>query len=529
MAGNLITITDAGRAALVAPGNTGTNAHQVVKIGLASAPFVADRGMLAMPNERKRVTTFSGKNIAADTIHVTLKDDTDDQFTLYGFGLYLENDVLLGVYSQATPIMEKSPAAMLLLSADIQFATIDAAALTFGEATFANPPATTEVLGVLELATQAEVDAGTDASRAVTPATLKPRLDAKASLAGADFTGRVSTTDIFSVANAPGGTGGSLGPGNGDNASKTTNNLALRSWFGIGFAPTIDGMAVPKSEFSHWFDTRTGNTGFRGTLDVGGLITALTPPTGDVSKKAATTEWVIAAIASASIGTIVFEPRASVRAGFLKLNGAVVRRADYPALWAYAQASGAIVAESIWTSNNWGCFSAGDGATTFRLPELRGEFLRCWDDGRGADSGRAIGTFQTFVNAWHVHGASAAAVGDHAHSAWTDGQGIHNHHGWTGVVGDHAHRQGYPVPSYQGDTDRGGGSSTFSIDSPVNPNTDGAGAHQHEFWTENAGNHAHNVGIGGAGNHSHAITVNGDGSGEARPRNIAMLAMIRAY
>ena len=43
------------------------------------------------------------------------------------------------------------------------------------------------------------------------------------------------------------------------------------------------------------------------------------------------------------------------------------------------------------------------------------------------------------------------------------------------------------------------------------------------------GNHGHNVGIGGAGRHSHAITVNGDGGNEARPRNVALLAMIRAY
>lgn len=530
MAGTLITITDAGRAALVAPGNTGTNAHQVVKIGLASAPFVADKGLLAMPNERKRITTFAGKNIAADTIHVTLKDDTDDQFTLYGFGLYLENDVLLGVYSQATPIMEKSPAAMLLLSADIQFTTIDAAALTFGEATFLNPPATTEVQGVIELATQAEVDAGLDAVRAVTPATLKPKLDAKASLAGADFTGRVSTTDVFRLAAAPGGQGATLGPGNGDNASQTTNNVALRSWFGIGFGPNIDGMAVPKTEFSHWFDTRTGNTGFRGTLDVGGLITALTPPAGDVSKKVPTTEWVIAAIASAAIGTIVFEPRTSVRAGFLKLNGAVVRRADYPALWAYAQASGCIVPEASWSANWWGAFSTGDGATTFRLPELRGEFIRCWDDARGADSGRNCGAYQGSQNVWHAHGASAAAVGDHVHSAWTDGQGNHQHHGWTNGVGDHQHILDQNVPQWANpDTDRGSVNSHFSIDNERQPYTSWNGAHNHEFWTEAAGNHGHNVGIGGAGNHSHTITVNGDGGNEARPRNVAMLAMIRAY
>jgi microcystin-dependent protein len=530
MAGTLIHITDAGRAALVAPGNTGTNAHLVVQIGLATAPFnAADPSLVAMPNERKRITTFAGENVAFDTIHVTLKDDTADQFTLYGFGLYLENGVLAAVYSQDTPIMEKAPAAMLLLSADVQFASIDAAALTFGDASFTNPPATTERQGVIELATQAEVDAGTDAVRAVTPATLKPKLDAKANLSGADFTGPVSTTDVIRLASAP-GNGATLGAGNGDNASSTVNNIALRSWFGIGFGPNIDGMAVPKTEFSHWFDTRTGNAGFRGALSVGGLITAQTPAAGDVSTKAATTAFVASAIATAMVGQIVLEPRTSARAGFLKCNGAMLNRADYPALWAYAQASGALVSDASWGAGWWGCFSTGNGTTTFRIPELRGEFLRCWDDARGIDSGRGIGLSQASQNVWHAHGASAAAVGDHVHSAWTDSQGWHGHHGNTYGIGDHQHVLDQNVPQWANpDTDRGSASSWFSIDNARQPYTSWNGAHAHGFDTDGAGTHGHNVGIGGAGNHSHTITVNGDGGGEARPRNIALLALIRAY
>ena len=146
----------------VAAGNGGTNAHQAVEIGLANAPFVADKQLTKLPNELKRIKSFGGANVAPDTIHTTLKDDTADQYSLYGFGLYLENGVLLASYGQATPIMEKSPAAMLLLSSDLQFATIDATKLVFGDASFLNPPATTERQGVVELATQAEVNAGAD-------------------------------------------------------------------------------------------------------------------------------------------------------------------------------------------------------------------------------------------------------------------------------------------------------------------------------------------------------------------------------
>lgn len=39
-------------------------------------------------------------------------------------------------------------------------------------------------------------------------------------------------------------------------------------------------------------------------------------------------------------------------------------------------------------------FGLGDGATTFNLPDLRGEFMRGWDDGRGADTGRSFGSHQ---------------------------------------------------------------------------------------------------------------------------------------
>jgi microcystin-dependent protein len=526
MPGKLITVTDAGRAALIGRDHRSTASHLVLEIGLASAPFTADRAMIALPGERKRITTFAGENIAEDTIHVTLKDDTDDQFTLYGFGLYLENEVLFAVYGQTTPIMEKSPDALLLLSADIQFADLDTAQLVFGDASFSNPPATTSRAGVIQLASQAQVDGGTNATNAVTPATLKPRLDAKASLTGANFTGIVSTTDVFRAASAPGTGTSAFGAGNADDASFKGNNVALRSWFGIGFATNADAMPVPKTEFSHWFDTRTGNAGFRGALDVGGVVTAQTPPPADSSRRVSTTEWVIAAIASATVGTIVFEARTQARAGFLKLNGSLLRRADYPALWAYAQASGAIVAEGTWAANNFGCFSTGDGATTFRIPELRGEFLRCWDDGRGADGGRGIGTYQGTQNLSHAHGASASWVGDHAHSAWTDAQGHHGHR-----LNDPGHQHA----TYVNRTWKGQTNTNFVLSDPdegenfnggkwLPSNGSGTGV-----WLDGDGNHGHNVGVGGGGGHDHGISVGWDGGNESRPRNIALLAMIRAF
>ncbi|WP_257835017.1 phage tail protein [Burkholderia glumae] len=269
--------------------------------------------------------------------------------------------------------------------------------------------------------------------------------------------------------------------------------------------------------------TCNGMVTVRFTSDAGTIfdrpVKVPTPATGDRSTNAATTAFVMDAIASVAIGQIVWEVRTAPRAGFLKLNGAELKRADYPQLWSYAQASGALVSDANWKDNNWGNFSDGDTASTFRLPDLRGEFVRCWDDGRGVDAGRKLGSWQDSLNRSHGHGATASAAPDHTHTAWTDTQGWHSHN-----VRDPGHAHTTPVPYGGG----GGGQQAvvgpYSVSGYYGTATAGTG-----IWLDGAGNHGHNVGIGGAGNHGHDIKVNPDGGNEARSRNIALLAMIRAY
>ncbi|KAK3606825.1 hypothetical protein CHS0354_018419 [Potamilus streckersoni] len=48
-------------------------------------------------------------------------------------------------------------------------------------------------------------------------------------------------------------------------------------------------------------------------------------------------------------------------------------------------------------------YGVGDGATTFRLPDLRGEFIRGWDNGRGVDRERLQGSSQADVFQHHQH------------------------------------------------------------------------------------------------------------------------------
>ena len=59
---------------------------------------------------------------------------------------------------------------------------------------------------------------------------------------------------------------GGFGEGNGDAASSSVNNVKISSWFGIGFGPSITGQPVPYGEYSHWFNTRNGDMGVRGTI-----------------------------------------------------------------------------------------------------------------------------------------------------------------------------------------------------------------------------------------------------------------------
>ncbi|MCH8686461.1 gp53-like domain-containing protein [Pedomonas mirosovicensis] len=173
MSGLSLTITDAGRAALVNAANNGTAPVLMASVGVSATAITPTPNAATLPGEIKRISTLSGEAVADDTIHVTVRDESGDTYTVRSFALYLADGTLFALYGQAEPIMEKSAQAMLLLSIDVTFAEVDAAQITFGDTSFLNPPATTERQGVVELATSEETTNGVDAVRAVTPKGLK--------------------------------------------------------------------------------------------------------------------------------------------------------------------------------------------------------------------------------------------------------------------------------------------------------------------------------------------------------------------
>ncbi|WP_297323344.1 phage tail protein [uncultured Bartonella sp.] len=159
-------------------------------------------------------------------------------------------------------------------------------------------------------------------------------------------------------------------------------------------------------------------------------------------------------------GTIAMFAAPTAPSGWIQCDGRWLSRAQYPALFA---------AIGEW----WG---KGDGQTTFNVPDLRGQFLRGWDAGKGVDANRSFASWQDSQNKWHSHSGSTSENGEHNHTygKWiSQGSGPDGKNSWNWF----AEINGY--------------TST-------------------------------------AGRHSHNFTTNGDGGNEARPVNLAIQYIIKA-
>ena len=144
--------------------------------------------------------------------------------------------------------------------------------------------------------------------------------------------------------------------------------------------------------------------------------------------------------------------------GWLVCDGSIVSRSTFARLFA-----------AIGTT-----FGAGNGSTTFGLPDLRGEFIRGLDSGRGVDVGRALGTNQSSQNIAHTHNGQTSPSGRHSHSFYL-----------SSVTGANS----YPL----------------GATGPLGTN----------FSTSQGGEHVHN------------FTTETSGGNESRPRNVALLYCIR--
>lgn len=154
-------------------------------------------------------------------------------------------------------------------------------------------------------------------------------------------------------------------------------------------------------------------------------------------------------------GLIIFNGSSTVPSGWLECDGSAISRTTYANLFA-----------AIGTA--WG---AGNGSTTFNVPELRGEFPRGWDHGRGVDIGRAFASAQS------------------------------------GMVGPHTH----PITDPGHDHDQKGSGSPGAVTTAKYETTLTAGATQ---ATKTASN-------------TTGITINNNTGTETRPRNVAVMFVIK--
>ena len=179
-------------------------------------------------------------------------------------------------------------------------------------------------------------------------------------------------------------------------------------------------------------------------------------------------------------GSVFCMAVATVPSGYLECNGAAVSRTTYSVLFAV-----------IGTA-----YGSGNGSSTFNLPDLRGEFVRGFDNGKGTDSGRSIATSQSAQNAQHNHSISVS-----------------------GTTSD-------PTPTLTGDVRRisegyraqGTASGVFTKENDGNNNITGSSSTSPV------------AGFSMDATHTHTFSASGDTGnqgGEARPRNIAMMYVIK--
>lgn len=144
------TITDKGKAA-IKNGLDSKKAPQITAVGFGSNGYSPSKSQTSLQKQIKKLTTVGGQAAGANMLHVTVQDESTDTYSVKEMGIYLADGTLFAVYSQKDVIIEKSAEALVMLAIDIAVEDIDATKLTFGNAAFVDPPATTSTRGVVML------------------------------------------------------------------------------------------------------------------------------------------------------------------------------------------------------------------------------------------------------------------------------------------------------------------------------------------------------------------------------------------
>ena len=183
-------------------------------------------------------------------------------------------------------------------------------------------------------------------------------------------------------------------------ALDTLNELAAALGNDPNFATTMLNALAGKQPLDNTLTNLSGK-------DVAGLLTYLGLGEGSALPVGVPVPW----------------PSATPPTGWLKCNGAAFSAEEYPEL--------------------------AKAYPTNKLPDLRGEFIRGWDDGRGIDPGRSILSEQGYATEDHAHGlpskstvATDSSINFYFDEAWATS-------GNTGVIRwGNTSDAGLPAPNY---------------------------------------------------------------------------------
>lgn len=421
-------ITDAGRAAIAQVGGA-IGPVNLTKIAIGSAGYTPLANRTALQTEIKRIDPSGSSVPVPGTISITAADNSSDSYSVREIGLYTNNNVLFAICAQTGVIMTKGSGSSALFAMDFVMTNVPAGTVTVGNVGFTYSQATETAMGVLGIATTAEAQAGTINTKIITPLRL------------AEVTATESRRGVIALANAT-----------------EAQALAPDATKALTVARLLD---------------RTATTSRSGVVR---LATNAQTQTGSDATLAVTPSG-LASAASLFVppGAVMPFAMPTAPAGWVPAdNRELAKTGAYAALFA---AIGSLYGET----NG----SGGAGTSHFRVPDLRGYFVR--GSGTNAD-GTAAGAF----------GAKQAdAFKSHTHTNSITGGG-HSH-----SVGD--------IPNVANNGKSGNGGSAASQGSPASLTKVTA---------------ATPPAIDGA--HSHTITIGPTGDlTETRPKNIPMLYCIK--